>query len=89
MVHSLLGLMAIAVDGNSGCRKYAAKHFFGKDSAFGRLFLWLSWKSEKNKRKREEKLRKGKESEEKREEKLRKGKESVRKREEKLRKGEE
>ena len=44
-------------------------------------------KSEKNKRKREEKLRKGKESEEKREEKLRKGKESERKREEKLRKG--
>ena len=51
MVHSLLGLMAIAVDGNSGCRKYAAKHFFGKDSAFGRLFLWLSWeKREKEKK---------------------------------------
>lgn len=46
-------------------------------------------KSEKNKRKREEKLRKGEESEEKREEKLRKEKESERKREEELRKGEE
>ena len=65
MVHSLLGLRAIAVEGNSGCRKYAARHFFGKDSAFGRLFLWLSWEKREKEKKSCEKGKKARKKEKK------------------------
>ena len=75
--------MAIAVDGNSGCRKYAARHFFGKDSAFGRLFLWLSWEKRE---KQEKKRRKAAKRERKRGKKRRKAAKRERKREKKRRK---
>ena len=70
MVHSLLGLMAIAVAANMRQNISLAKIALLAAYSYG-----YHGKSEINKRKREEKLRKGKESERKREEKLRKGEE--------------
>ena len=81
MVHGLLGLMAIAVAANMRQNISLAKIALLAAYSYG-----YHGKSEKNKRKREEKLRKRKESEEKREKRRRKREKRRRKREKKGRK---